>query len=238
MINISMIKDILLVCSLILIFVLIYRIYFVSQKINNLEEKFIILDNFSQTLFNYISTSNNQQKQEEQKLAEQTKANVITYSNAHNNHSESEEESDTESNEKVEHLENVEKNQVESTENFETKEILSDMVSQLKESIIQNNKETLSNELKEVDELKESLKENDTDSVSKNNLDVFNSPSDVKPIETDVETTHVTKKKEEDLQTMTVPELKELAKKQNVTVTNGKKQKTKTDLIKDLLASQ
>jgi hypothetical protein len=238
-----MIKDILLVCSLILIFVLIYRIYFVSQKINNLEEKFIILDNFSQTLFNYISTSNNQQKQDEQKqneqkLAEQTKANVITYSNTNNNESESDEESDTESNEKVEHLENVDKNQVESTENFDTKDILSDMVSQLKESIIQNNKETLSNELKEVDELKESLKENDTDSVSKNNLDVFNSPSDVKPIETDVETTHVTKKKEEDLQTMTVPELKELAKKQNVTVTNGKKQKTKTDLIKDLLASQ
>jgi len=238
MINISMIKDILLVCSLILIFVLIYRIYFVSQKINNLEEKFIILDNFSQTLFNYISTSNNQQKQDEKKLAEETKANVITYSNAHNNHSESDEESDTESNEKVEHLENVDKNQVESTENFETKEILSDMVSQLKESIIQNNKETLSNELKEVDELKESLKENDSDSDTKNNLDVFNSPSDVKPIETVVETIHVTKKKEVDLQTMTVLELKELAKKQNVTVTNGKKQKTKTELIKDLLASQ
>ena len=223
-----------------MVFVLIYRIYFVSQKINNLEEKFIILDNFSQTLFNYISTSNNQQKQDEQKLAEQTKANVITYSNAHNNHSDSEsdEESDTESNEKVEHLENVGKNQVESTENFETKEILSDMVSQLKESIIQNNKDTLSNELKEVDELKESLKENDTDSITKNNLDVFNSPSDVRPIETDVETIHITKKKEEDLQTMTVPELKELAKKQNVTVSIGKKQKTKTELIKDLLASQ
>jgi hypothetical protein len=112
------------------------------------------------------------------------------------------------------------------------------MVSQLKESIIQNNKETLSNELKEVDELKESLKENDSDSDTKNNLDVFNSPSDVKPIETVVETIHVTKKKEVDLQTMTVLELKELAKKQNVTVTNGKKQKTKTELIKDLLASQ
>lgn len=230
-----MIKDTLLVCCLILVFVLIYRIYVVGQKINNLEEKFIILDNFSQTLFNYISTSNdsNQQKQ-----AEQAKANIITYSNAQNNvsNSESDDESDSESSEPEEKVEN--KNTVESTENFETKEILSDMVSQLKESIIQNNKETLSNELKEVDELKESLKENDSDSVTKNNLDVFNSPSDVRPIETDVETTHVTKKKEADLQNMTVPELKELAKKQNVTVTNGKKQKTKTELIKDLLASQ
>ena len=112
------------------------------------------------------------------------------------------------------------------------------MVSQLKESIIQNNKETLSNELKEVDELKESLKENDTESVSKHNLDVFNSPDDVRPIETYVETTHVTKKKEEELQKMTVPELKKLAQKQNITVSNGKKQKTKTELIKDLLASQ
>ena len=230
-----MIKDTLLVCCLILVFVLIYRIYVVGQKINNLEEKFIILDNFSQTLFNYISTSNdsNQQKQ-----AEQAKANIITYSNAQNNvsNSESDDESDSESSEPEEKVENT--NTVESTENFETKEILSDMVSQLKESIIQNNKETLSNELKEVDELKESLKENDSDSVTKNNLDVFNSPSDVRPIETDVETTHVTKKKEADLQNMTVPELKELAKKQNVTVTNGKKQKTKTELIKDLLASQ
>lgn len=233
-----MIKDTLLVCCLILVFVLIYRIYVVGQKINNLEEKFIILDNFSQTLFNYISTSNdsNQQKQ-----AEQAKANIITYSNAQNNvsNSESDDESDTESSEPEEKTEN--KNTVESTENFETKEILSDMVSQLKESIIQNNKEALSNELKEVDELKESLKENDTDSVSKNNLNVFNSPSDVRPIETDVETTlvtQVTKKKEADLQNMTVAELKELAKKQNVTVTNSKKQKTKTELIKDLLASQ
>jgi hypothetical protein len=232
-----MIKDTLLVCSLVLAFVLLYRIYVVSQKINNLEEKFIILDNFSQTLFNYISTSNDTQKQVEQKQPEQAKANVITYSNANNNSdSESDEESDTES-EKVEHLENVTKNHVESTENFDTKEILSDMVSQLKESIIQKNQETLSNELKEVDELKESLKENDTDSVSKNNLDVFNSPSDVSPIET-ILVTHVTKKKEADLQNMTVPELKELAKKQNVTVTNGKKQKTKTELIKDLLVSQ
>jgi hypothetical protein len=232
-----MIKDTLLVCSLVLAFVLLYRIYVVSQKINNLEEKFIILDNFSQTLFNYISTSNDTQKQVEQKQSEQAKANVITYSNTNNNSdSESDEESDTES-EKVEHLENVTKNHVESTENFETKEILSDMVSQLKESIIQKNQETLSNELKEVDELKESLKENDTDSVSKNNLDVFNSPSDVSPIET-ILVTHVTKKKEADLQNMTVPELKELAKKQNVTVTNGKKQKTKTELIKDLLVSQ
>ena len=238
-----MIKDTLLVCCLILVFVLIYRIYVVGQKINNLEEKFIILDNFSQTLFNYISTSNDSNQQKQVKQAEQAKANIITYSNDQNNESESEDESDTESSEpeeKVEHLENV-KNTVESTENFETKEILSDMVSQLKESIIQNNKETLSNELKEVDELKESLKENDTESVSKNNLDVFNSPGDVRPIETDVETTvitQVTKKKEAELQNMTVPELKELAKKQNMTVTNGKKQKTKTELIKDLLANQ
>jgi len=232
-----MIKDTLLVCSLVLAFVLLYRIYVVSQKINNLEEKFIILDNFSQTLFNYISTSNDTQKQVEQKQSEQAKANVITYSNANNNSdSESDEESDTES-EKVEHLENVTKNHVESTENFETKEILSDMVSQLKESIIQKNHETLSNELKEVDELKESLKENDNESVSKNNLDVFNSPSDVSPIETTL-FTQVTKKKEADLQNMTVPELKKLAKKQNVTVTNGNKQKTKTELIKDLLVNQ
>ena len=116
-----MIKDTLLVCSLVLAFVLLYRIYVVSQKINNLEEKFIILDNFSQTLFNYISTSNDTQKQVEQKQPEQAKANVITYSNANNNSdSESDEESDTES-EKVEHLENVTKNHVESNENFDTK---------------------------------------------------------------------------------------------------------------------
>jgi cell division protein FtsL len=50
-----MIKDILLVAALVLSIVLIYRMYIVNQKINNLEEKFIVLDNFSQTLFNFIS---------------------------------------------------------------------------------------------------------------------------------------------------------------------------------------
>ena len=234
-----MIKDTLLVCCLILAFVLLYRIYVVSQKINNLEEKFIILDNFSQTLFNYISSTNdNQQKQSVQNVQpvqpSQTNPDVITYSNANN----SESESDTESSEPEEKVDN--KNIIESTENFETKEILSDMVSQLKESIILNNKETLSNELKEVDELKESLKENESEKSS-NNLDVFNSPSNVTPVKTVVETTVVTdlsKKKEKDLQEMTMEKLKELAKKQNITITQGKKQKNKSELIKDLLASQ
>jgi len=233
-----MIKDTLLVCSLILCFVLIYRIYVVSQKINNLEEKFVILDNFSQTLFNYISTTNNNNNQ--QKPAEPAKANIITYSNSENNKNDSESESELDSESDSESdLDNhdvaTNANIVESTENFETKEILSDMVSQLKESIIQNNNEKLSNDLKEVDELKESLIENNLETTEKkNDLNVFNSPIEVESNEVTV----VTKKKEKDLQEMTMEKLKELAKKQNITLSQGKRQKNKLELIKDLLANQ
>jgi len=233
-----MIKDTLLVCCLIFSLVLIYRIYVVSQKINNLEEKFIILDNFSQTLFNYISTTNSNNNQ--QKPAEPAKANIITYSNSENNKNDSESESELDSESDSESdLDNhdvaTNANIVESTENFETKEILSDMVSQLKESIIQNNNEKLSNDLKEVDELKESLIENNLETTEKNNdLNVFNSPIEVESKEVTV----VTKKKEKDLQEMTMEKLKELAKKQNITISQGKKQKNKSELIKDLLANQ
>ena len=67
-----MIKDVLLVSALILSIVLIYRMYVVNQKINNLEEKVNVLDNFSQSIFNYIT--NNDEK-------EKDKEHVVTYSN-------------------------------------------------------------------------------------------------------------------------------------------------------------
>jgi len=229
-----MIKDTLLVCCLILAFVLLYRIYVVSQKINNLEEKFIILDNFSQTLFNYISTTNTNQ----QKSVEPVNPNIITYSNSESNQHESELEK------KVDDVTNTNiGNIVESTENFDTKEILSDMVSQLKESIIQSSKENLSNELKEVDDLKESLETNDKDTDLKESLETNDKDIDLKVFNSSTEVEHtqvtlVTKKKEKDLQEMTMEKLKELAKKQNITISQGKKQKNKSELIKDLLASQ
>jgi hypothetical protein len=243
-----MIKDTLLVCCLILAFVLLYRIYVVSQKINNLEEKFIILDNFSQTLFNYISTTNTNQ----QKSVEPVNPNIITYSNSESNQhesesdteSDSESDSESESEKKVDDVTNTNiGNIVESTENFDTKEILSDMVSQLKESIIQSSKENLSNELKEVDDLKESLETNDKDTDLKESLETNDKDIDLKVFNNSTEVEHtqvtlVTKKKEKDLQEMTMEKLKELAKKQNITISQGKKQKNKSELIKDLLASQ
>jgi len=70
-----MIKDTLLISALVISFVLLYRIYIQSQKINNLEEKFNILDNFTQTMFKYIVTNESKEKDKE---------NIITYSNNDN----------------------------------------------------------------------------------------------------------------------------------------------------------
>ncbi len=120
-----MIKDTLLICSLILCFVLLYRIYVVSQKINTLEEKFTILDNFSQTLFTYIAARDDKQEDEDKK------EDMITYSNESNKNEESE---DDENKEVYRPTKN--KNNERLTDNFESKEIMSEMVSQLKESLL------------------------------------------------------------------------------------------------------
>jgi hypothetical protein len=203
-----MIKDTLLVCCLILAFVLLYRIYVVSQKINNLEEKFIILDNFSQTLFNYISTTNTNQ----QKSVEPAKPNIITYSNSENNQHES--ESDTESDSESD-------TESESEKKVDDVTKTNDKDTNLKESLETYDKNT---------NLKESLETYDKNT----NLNVFNSPTEVEP----TQLTIVTKKKEKDFQEMTMEKLKELAKKQNITMSQGKRPKNKSELIKDLLASQ
>lgn len=163
-----MIRDTLLICSVVLCFVLFYRIYVMSQQINNLEEKISVLDTFSQSIYNYVSgkeekdrekedviTYSNQDIKEQEKLVrEQIAQSLNGFLNATTNNTENfnnniplntkQEESETE-NESHEYNVNQPINQPinqfedKLTENFESKEILSEMVSQLKETLIENN---------------------------------------------------------------------------------------------------
>ena len=126
------------------------------------------------------------------------------------------------------------------------------MVSQLKETLIQNNMENLQKELEEVSELKETLIQNEEkDETTPNDLynllnNTFNSSEpklDLKEFES--ETIDKTsekkivlnnKKKEEDLMKMKMQELKDLAKKKNIKVMDkSNKPKKKEVLVKELL---
>jgi hypothetical protein len=256
-----MIKDVLLVCALVLCVVLIYRIFVVSQKINNLEEKFVVLDNFSQTLFNYVSnkeespltneitysnnTSNNltnntppveQSQQPMQNMPVMTDMPTMSNMSAmpmmmsqnntmvENNEIESESDSESETNE---------------TDNFETKEILSDMVSQLKESIINTSKNDLNNDLNDIKELKEELKE-ETDSGNEDNNLVINLSSvsdDVTQLITENSPVN-SKKKADDLMKLNMKQLKDLAKANNIPLFNGRSLKTKAILVQDIMKTQ
>jgi len=222
-----MIKDVLLVSALILSIVLIYRMYVVNQKINNLEEKFVVLDNFSQTLFNYISNK------EESPLT-----NEITYSNneskkidapsinaveneVNNNAEESDSDSESESDD------------IKETENFESKEILSEMVSQLKESNL-----VVVDDKKEVEKIEETVEE--TTEVKE---------EETKPTEFLTENSVVTqlinesnpvlntKKKQEDLMKLNMTQLKDLAKSKNIPLFQGRNIKKKNILVQDIMDS-
>jgi 2,3-bisphosphoglycerate-independent phosphoglycerate mutase len=214
-----MIKDVLLVSALVLSIVLIYRMYIVNQKINNLEEKFIVLDNFSQTLFNFISNK------EESHLT-----NEITYSN---NDSKKE---DTPEN-------NVESDDIKETENFDTKEILSDMVSQLKESNL-SVKEEDNHEVEKIEEEDnhevEKIEEEDNHEVEEKetrpteflseNLVVTQLINESSPVIN-------TKKKQEDLMKLNMTQLKDLAKSKNIPLFQGKNIKKKNILVQDIMNS-
>jgi molecular chaperone GrpE (heat shock protein) len=260
-----MIKDVLLVCALVLCVVLIYRIFVVSQKINNLEEKFVVLDNFSQTLFNYVSNK------EESPLTNEITYSNNTSNNLTNNTPPVEEPQQlmqnmatmtgmpgmpgmpsmpgmpmmSQNNTMVENNENDSDSDSESetneTDNFETKEILSDMVSQLKESIINTSKNDLNNDLNDIKELKEELKE-ETDSVNEDNnnnlvINLSSVSDDVTQLIT--ENSHVNnKKKADDLMKLNMKQLKDLAKANNIPLFNGRSLKTKAILVQDIVKTQ
>jgi len=221
-----MIKDVLLVSALILSIVLIYRMYVVNQKINNLEEKFVVLDNFSQTLFNYISNK------EESPLT-----NEITYSNndtkkvdapsvnaveneANNNAEESDSDSESESDD------------IKETENFESKEILSEMVSQLKESNL-----VVADDKKEVEKIEETVEE--TTEVKEETKPTEFLTENYVVTQLINESTPVvnTKKKQEDLMKLNMNQLKDLAKSKNIPLFQGRNIKKKNILVQDIMDS-
>lgn len=231
-----MIRDTLIVCCVVICLVLFYRMYVLNNKINNLEEKVSVLDNFTQSIFNFVTskTEGKEGKEEEKE---------VTYSNTQNKlstiveNNSNDEENDTESETNVYNTANVEKDETKS-ETVDSKELLSEMVSELKESLIKTTNENLNNELNQIQELKQELKQESSSSELfnlLNNVSTENIVSMDTPVE-NVQTDKSSKKKEEDLNKMNLTELKSLAKKKNISILTNNKPKKKETLIQDLLA--
>jgi hypothetical protein len=218
--------------------------YVLNQKINNLEEKTSVLDNFSQSIFQFITQKEESRLKEQEQ--EQEKIKEVVYSNQHAHNSTpltpiNEEETETE-----DHHYNV--NNTNSgekiSETFESKEILSDMVDQLKESVIKSNNENLENELQQIQELKQELSGQDQEEESQNNLfnilssaEINTNNQEVKVLDVHVEKKQElsSKKKEEELNKMSLTEIKALAKIKNISVMKSNKPKKKELLIQELL---
>ena len=259
-----MIRDTLLICSIVLCCVLFYRIYVMSQQVNNLEEKISVLDTFSQSIYNYVSTKeekeredvitySNQDIKEQEKLIKQKITQSIEglLNVTNNNVSENinttalntnQEDSETE-NESNQYNVNQPVNQFEDklTENFESKEILSEMVSQLKETLIENNNIEESKDVVEPDVNDESQIETQPNELYNLLNKTFNTENNtLKEFEqptNNVNTKTVdNKKKEEELMKMKLQDLKNLAKKKNIKVMDtSNKPKKKETLVMELL---
>ena len=251
-----MIRDTLLICSIVICLVLFYRMYVLNQKINNLEEKVSIIDNFSQSIFNFINAK------EEEKVVKKDEVKEVTYSNnvpAASKLSviqeiETETETETEYQPEVNNLEKDAKsdntndtNDTKDTNNTDSKEILSEMVAELKDSLIKTSKENLENDLNQIQELKEELnhvKETESENKSSselfnllNNVTTINSTTEIKMMDSTIKNDQKDNslKKKEELNNMNLTELKALAKKKNIPVMTGNKNKKKEVLIQDLL---
>jgi len=202
--------------------------YVLNQKINNLEEKVSVIDNFSQSIFNFVTAK-----------AEKEDVKEVTYSNnvVLPQEEEEEEDEETESEPNVYSTANVPKDETKS-ETGESKELLSEMVSELKESLIKTNTENLNNDLDQIKELKQELKQDTSSSNELFNLLNNVSSENIVSMDTSVENVQTdtsSKKKEEDLNKMNLTELKSLAKKKNISVLSANKPKKKETLVKDLL---
>lgn len=213
---------------------------------NNLEEKVSIIDNFSQSIFNFINAK------EEEKVVKKDEVKEVTYSNnvptaskltvIQEIETETESETETEYQPEVNNLEKDEK-----SDNTDSKEILSEMVAELKDSLIKTSKENLENDLNQVQELKEELNQvKETESENKssselfnllNNVTTINSTTEIKMMDSTIENDQKNNslKKKEELNNMNLMELKALAKKKNIPVMLGNKNKKKEVLIQDLL---
>jgi len=256
-----MIRDTLLICSIVLCCVLFYRIYVMSQQVNNLEEKINVLDTFSQSIYNYVSTkeekerekddvvtySNQDIKEQEKLIKERISQSINGLLNVNNNVSENtntmplstnQEESETE-NESNEYNVNQPVNQFEDklTENFESKEILSEMVSQLKETLIENDTaEKESNNITEPevnDELHTENQPNELYNLLNNTFNTENNTLKEFEQPTNKVNTKIVdnKKKEEELMKMKLQDLKNLAKKKNIKVVDTSNKPKKKETL-------
>lgn len=231
-----MIRDTLLICSVVICLVLFYRMYVLNQKINNLEEKVSVIDNFTQSIFNFVTSKIEKEDEKEVTysnngvLPKPSKLSPIIEKNSN------EEDTESESEPNIYNTDNISKDETKS-ETVESKELLSEMVSELKQSLIKTNTENLNNDLNQVQELKEELRENSSNELFNllNNVSTDNIVSMDTSIE-NVQTDKSLKKKEEDLNKMNLAELKSLAKKKNISVMTSNKPKKKESLVKDLLA--
>jgi hypothetical protein len=244
-----MIRDTLLICSIVICLVLFYRMYVLNQKMNNLEEKVSIIDNFSQSIFNFINAK------EEEKVVKKDEVKEVTYSNNVPTASkltviqeiETESETETEYQPEVNNEKSDDTKDTKDTNNTDSKEILSEMVAELKDSLIKTSKENLENDLNQVQELKEELNQvKETESENKssselfnllNNVTTINSTTEIKMMDSTIENDQKNNslKKKEELNNMNLMELKALAKKKNIPVMLGNKNKKKEVLIQDLL---
>lgn len=231
-----MIRDTLLICCVVICLVLFYRMYVLNQKINNLEEKVSVIDNFTQSIFNFVTSKVEKEDEKEvtysnnDVLPKNNKLSPIVENNSNNEDTESESEPN------IYNTDNISKDETKS-ETVESKELLSEMVSELKESLIKTNTDNLNNDLNQVQELKEELKENSSNELFNllNNVSTDNIVSMDTSIE-NVQTDKSSKKKEEDLNKMNLTDLKSLAKKKNISIMTSNKPKKKETIIKDLLA--
>ena len=242
-----MIRDTVLICCIVICCVLFYRMYILNQKINNLEERTSVIDNFSQSIFQFITQKEEarlKQEHEQENMTKNQTVNEVVYSNNQPLNSNSltpivEEETETD-----DHQYNI--NNTNSgekiSETFESKEILSEMVDQLKESVIQINNENLENELDQIQELKQELKQELSTQDNLFNLlsstDLTSNNQDVKVLDIHIENKQElsSKKKEEELLKMSLSEIKALAKIKNISVMKSNKPKKKELLIQEILA--
>jgi len=237
-----MIRDTVLVCCIVICCVLFYRMYVLNQKINNLEEKTSVLDNFSQSIFQFITQKEEarlKEEQEQENIPKNQPVNEVVYSNNQPLTPIIEGETETEDNQY--NLNNTNSGE-KISETYESKEILSEMVDQLKESVIQTNNENLENELQQIQELKDELKDELSTQDNLFNLlsstDVNSNNQEVKVLDVHVENKQElsNKKKEEELNKMSLNEIKALAKIKNISVMKSNKPKKKELLVQELLA--
>jgi hypothetical protein len=244
-----MIRDTVLVCCIVICCVLFYRMYILNQKINNLEEKTSVLDNFSQSIFQFITQKEEarlkqEEEREQQQLLQSANMNQpqvvkeVVYSNNQPLTPIVEEETETEDN----HY-NVNNNSSgeKISETFESKEILSEMVDELKESVINSTNESLKNDLDQINELKQELSNKNNSEDGLYNLlsavDTNSENQEVKILDVHIENKEelLGKKKEEELLKMSMTEIKALAKIKNIALVKANKLKKKETLIQEIL---